>query len=172
MKAVYGNQDVIIKCVYASCDSTKRRILWNDLSYAVPSCPWLIAGNFNIVCSQEEKLGGNPINIQDVHDFTHMLSMPGLSDAGYSGKYYTSSNNRVGKARILQRLDIVLLNTDWISSFVTCVTHLSKTCSDIPRYPLLIDVAVPNISASNFMFLNVWTKHHKFPQILKEAWDT
>lgn len=103
---------VMVTSVYASCDPVKRRDLWSDLSQHIQAGPWLISGDFNIVSAQDEKLGGNPVSFQDVYEFNQMIVCNGLSDAGYSRNKYTWSNNRLQSARILERLDNVLLNTN------------------------------------------------------------
>lgn len=45
----------------------------------------LVVGDFNIVTRPEEKSRGNPINTNDVADFTSMISHCGLTDGGYNG---------------------------------------------------------------------------------------
>lgn len=46
---------------------------------------WLIASDFNIVSSQEEKAGGNHVSLQDMEDFNQMILTNGLTDAGFTG---------------------------------------------------------------------------------------
>lgn len=35
--------------------------------------PWMVCGDFNVVTSHDEKLGGNPINTNDVNEFLDMI---------------------------------------------------------------------------------------------------
>lgn len=88
-----------------------------------------------MVCNQEEKLGGKPINL-NATEFNTVINQVGLIDGGYSGSKYTWSNNRVGRARIMGRLDRVLYNSTWLSFCNTNVSHLHRTNSD--HAPLLI----------------------------------
>lgn len=118
-----------------------------------PILPWMLAGDFNTVCTQDEKAGGQPITYQDTQPFTQFLHNLGLSDAGYSGNRFTWTNNRLGSAKILQRLDRAVLNSEWTAVFNTNVTHLSRTCFD--HAPLLIQVFSTNRTHSSFRFLNV-----------------
>lgn len=71
---------------------------------------------------------------------------------------------------MVERLDRVLLNCEWMSKFSRRVEHLNKTCSD--HSPLLITAQLPNTRSSSFIILNVWTNHHQFKDIVKEAWSS
>lgn len=66
-----------------------RLSLWNDMQNFHAHLPWMLARDFNVVTSQDEKSGGNPINIADCSDFNSMITQIGLSDAGYSGSKFT-----------------------------------------------------------------------------------
>lgn len=90
----------------------------------------MIVGDFNAVSNQDEKLGGIPINCNDVNDFNNMISRIGLIDGGFSGRKYTWCNNRIGSACILKRLDRCLLNNMCTAIFSTGITHLNISCSD------------------------------------------
>lgn len=128
---------VTLTCVYASCDGRKRRELWTNLVNLNSKTPWLIAGDFNVGISQGDKKGGNPLNMNDVTDFNSMISQFGLIDGGFSSSRFTSSNNRTGKARIMQRLDRAFYNTAWLSAWSTNVKHLHKAYSN--HAPVLIN---------------------------------
>lgn len=79
----------------------------------------MLAGDFNCVTCQEEKCGGNPINLNEVSDFNNMIASLGLVDNGYSESKYTWFNNRLGRSRILERLDRVLLDSQWVIAFTS-----------------------------------------------------
>lgn len=93
-KVTQGNNAFIITNVYPSCDSAIRKDLWWDLSIHLQADAWVIAGDFNVVCSPEEKAGVNMISFQDVEDFNQMIFSNGLTYAGFTGNKYTWSNNR------------------------------------------------------------------------------
>lgn len=97
--------------MHASCVGYKRKDLWDELCSSNFSLPWMIAADFIVVSNQDEKLGGNPININDVDDFNTMISHIGLTDIGFLGSKYTWCNNRLGRSPILERLDWSLLNS-------------------------------------------------------------
>lgn len=78
-----------ITFVYASCDSNKRKLLWEELSTFNFNWPWMLARDFNCVTSQDDKCGGNPINLNEVNGFNIMISNLGSTDSGYSGNKFT-----------------------------------------------------------------------------------
>lgn len=98
-----------------------------------------------------------------------MILSNGLTDAGFPCNKFTWTNNRLGPAKIVGRLDRDLINTKLITSLVAKVSHLSRNCSD--HAPLLIDVFAPVSKKSAFRFINAWTRHNGFMDLVKEAWD-
>ncbi|XP_073151848.1 uncharacterized protein [Henckelia pumila] len=52
--------DVFSSFVYASCDSSERKDLWESLlQVRPPAAPWLVGGDFNVVRSVNECLGSS-----------------------------------------------------------------------------------------------------------------
>lgn len=164
-----GGMSIYLTCVYASCDGGIRRELWQDLTNTNTDLPWIISGDFNVVSTQEEKIGGSPINHNDVGEFNSMIDNIGLLDGGYTGRKFTWCNNRMGSSRILERLDRVLYNSAWNSSFNTKVAHLSRTCSD--HAPLNVKISLPMSTGSAFRFLNVWSTHPLCMAVIQEEWS-
>lgn len=54
--------------------------------------PWMVAGDFNVVAAQSEKLGGCPINLNDVAEFLNVVQQSNISDVGYNESKYTWTN--------------------------------------------------------------------------------
>lgn len=109
------------------------------------------------------------MNISVITDFNSMISQLGLVDDGYIGSKFTWSNNRTGRSRIMQRLGRALYNTTWLSLCSTSAMHLHRAHSD--HAPLLISCFKGTNNVSSFRFLNVWTRHRDFIQVVKEAWE-
>lgn len=165
-----GGPPIMLICVYASYDGRKRRELWNELTSTRYNLPCMVVGNFNLVLLTRLKIGGNSININDVKEFNEMISKASLLNGGFSGSKFTWNNSRLGKANILQRLDRVLLNTEWILSFKTSNVHQNKGCSH--HSPLLTKSVVIDSKGTSFKFNNSWILHPKFPQLVKDVWIT
>lgn len=75
----------------------------------------MVAGDFNVVLSHEEKLRGCPNNLNDDAKFLSMIQQAGLSNLGFYGSKYTWSNYRLGGSVISKRLDMALAYNDWVS---------------------------------------------------------
>ena len=54
--------------------------------------PWLLLGDFNDMISEEEKLGGLPINRTRMTAFRNCLDKCGLIDLGFHGPRFTWTN--------------------------------------------------------------------------------
>lgn len=75
-------------------------------------------------------MGGNPINLSDITDFNTMISQTELIDGGFNESKFTWSNNRLGRVRIMERLDRVLYNSAWLNLCNIVVMHLNRSCLD------------------------------------------
>ena len=54
----------LLTAVYASPNFAKRKIFWNYLENLVGTIclPWVLLDNFNDMTSEDEKMGGPPLN--------------------------------------------------------------------------------------------------------------
>lgn len=76
-KITWDSDEFFWKCVYGSYDPVFRREMWRDLlriGYNL-SEPWLIQGNFYSICSNEDKVGGVPINPGATSDFLNLVEV-------------------------------------------------------------------------------------------------
>lgn len=78
-------------CVYGSYDLHIRRNLWRDLMRLGKglSKPWLIQGDFNAVSSNEDRLGGNPVNSEAASDFQDWILGLDLVEVQRNGAKFT-----------------------------------------------------------------------------------
>ena len=73
---------------------TRRKPFWDylqNLAFNI-SLPWLLLGDFNDMISEEEKLGGLPINRTRMTAFRNCLDKCGLIDLGFHGPRFTWTN--------------------------------------------------------------------------------
>ncbi|KAG0478652.1 hypothetical protein HPP92_013371 [Vanilla planifolia] len=146
-------------CIYASKETATRRIVLQQArKIAELGGPLLVAGDFNVVMSQEEKKGGKKFSYGPAQDeFSDFIQELQLCDLGFIGNRYTWCNNKDGLARIYERLDRVFLNVDGVSEFTgATVYHLTRLGSD--HCPLLIQfskLALGCISRRT-QFENAW----------------
>jgi hypothetical protein len=150
--------------------------LINDLSTTNVCSEWLLFGDFNLVLTNEEKMGGNTPEPNITCSFRNTLSHCDLMDLGYTGSIFTWSNKHQGSQLIKSRLDRFLANSDWITKFPNYVNnHLARYKSD--HCPILLDFSNINRSratptTNNFTkkFEQIWTTdaHHK--EVVSKVW--
>lgn len=83
--------EVILSLIYAKCTQNERLLLWNfmsDMANTINS-PWLVGGDFNVICIEEEKLGGRPVTEAETRDFNLCINFCNLEDLGFKGSKYT-----------------------------------------------------------------------------------
>ncbi|KAL3363180.1 hypothetical protein AABB24_012466 [Solanum stoloniferum] len=174
LKVVHQNMGVeaLVTVVYASCNAINREELWNSIQHISShiSLPWLVGGDFNVMLSPEEKLGGFPVYCQETEDFANCIATSSLYDLGYIGSTYTWWNGRSEDACIFKRLDRILGNQRLMNLFPTMkIKHLIKKGSD--HSPLVLECSQNTEEIIKpFKFLNFWAKHSSFEKLVEEHW--
>lgn len=127
-------------------------------------------GDFNEVTEQNKKYGGNPINNTRVDAFTDCLNYCNLLDLGFKGSRYTWTNKRRNSNTILERLDRVLANNDWLQIYPdTIVQHLPRTYSD--HCPILVTLQKHrNPTTKAFRFEKIWSTDPSLVNIIQQSW--
>ncbi|KAG5598678.1 hypothetical protein H5410_030048 [Solanum commersonii] len=70
-----GQIEVIITTIFAKCDDNMREELWDTLQHiAANNKPWLVGGYFNVILTQEKKLGGLPICNREISAFAQCIA--------------------------------------------------------------------------------------------------
>ncbi|KAK6137271.1 hypothetical protein DH2020_028986 [Rehmannia glutinosa] len=95
-----------------------------------------------------------------------MVGDCGLLDAGFiKGPIHTWVRNS-----LKERLDRFFINTEWGDIFrKSDVSHLARVKSD--HAPLLFHgYTTLNKTPSSFRYLKMWSRHHNFLDVVKEAW--
>ncbi|CAH9111197.1 unnamed protein product [Cuscuta europaea] len=94
--------------VYSLYTVLERKALWEHLALLGDQIrdPWLIAGDFNCVCSPNERVGSSTPSAYLMKDLTDFKIRASLEDAPPStGEFYTWN-----KGSLWAKLDRVLLN--------------------------------------------------------------
>ncbi|XP_019260254.1 PREDICTED: uncharacterized protein LOC109238270 [Nicotiana attenuata] len=159
-----------ISVIYAKCKPALRIPLWETLKLKSTPCtvPWCVIGDFNVITSMGENIGGIPHQMKKSNDFISMIEKYGLIDLGFHGPRYTSFNGRGPGAIVWKRVDRGLVNDYWITSFpTTSITHLALVGSN--HSPLLLKMHVRQDNAKKyFRFLNYWVKNGSFMPLVQE----
>ncbi|KAK3017177.1 hypothetical protein RJ639_007120 [Escallonia herrerae] len=94
-----------------------------------------------------------------------------LIDLGYSGNPFTWTNRRPVQAKIRERLDRGLANSQWCILFPNArIRHLPAHNSD--HNPILLDTFGNSFSDPKpYKFLSCWTRDRTCSTIVKHAWN-
>ncbi|KAF9601904.1 hypothetical protein IFM89_023968 [Coptis chinensis] len=157
--------------VYASTKMRIRRTQWSILNQLQPNAqkPWVCLGDFNSIMCHEERWGGRPAKKSHIDAFQEMVYNCGLLDVGYVGNIFTWCNGQEGLSRMYQRLDRVLCNPFWRTSFAEAqVIHISTIHSD---HKILLVQLHPKKSKLKrpFRFESMWTTDPTCKEVIKAA---
>ncbi|KAG5599223.1 hypothetical protein H5410_030593 [Solanum commersonii] len=160
--------------VYEKCKEHLREPLWDrllHLSDSSSTTPWCTIGDFNVITDIDEKLGGIPYNMRKSLGFIGIIEACGLMDLGFNGPKFTWSNQRGINFRIWKRLDMAMVNDNWLQNMPhTCITHLPSVGSD--HCPLLMEMtARPDNCIKYFKFLNCWVDQPSFEDTVTACWN-
>ncbi|XP_009794046.1 uncharacterized protein LOC107797430 [Nicotiana tabacum] len=159
--------------IYAKCKTNLRRPLWEVLrqKFLTYTIPWCVIGDFNVIASIKENIGGLPYQLSKSMDFLNMIEDCGLVDLGFYGPRYTWSNGRAPGSIIWKRLDKGMVNDNWLISFpATTISHLASTRSD--ENPLIMEMNVrQDTSKKYFKFLNCLVENEGFILLVQEIWN-
>jgi hypothetical protein len=113
----YSSVDPVVKCLlsFVYCPSYKHLSLhfWHTLEGlgASHNDPWLCIGDFNIIISPDDKIGGRPYNSFISNPMFDFMSKFGMVDLSFFGNPFTWSNHRQGAGLIKECLDRSIANS-------------------------------------------------------------
>ena len=151
--------------VYGYHSIAARRSLWYDLSCWNPLCPWMVLGDFNPILSPSDKHNGEPVSNYETSDFRTCCSNLGLQDANYSGNHYSWTNGTVWS-----KLDRVLVNPQWSSLQQHTQVHFDTPGAFTDHSPAKVCLRQQTQGRQNFKFLNMWTSHDSFLDVVSSHW--
>ena len=167
-----SNLTWLLSAIYASPRLVERRILWENFKTMahLHNLPWLMLGDFNEVLCNDDKFGGNHVNLNRALEFKDCLDECNMVDLGFVGPKFTWTNHRPISSLILERIDRFFANPWRILYLEALVTHLPRTFLD--HYPVLIELCRVSVNQQNkpFRFQTTWLFHQDFPRVVQQAW--
>ncbi|XP_061993561.1 uncharacterized protein LOC133711457 [Rosa rugosa] len=159
--------------VYAYPQKDRQAVLWNDLARLQPpnnEC-WVLMGDFNIITSLDEKLGGGQVVTNYMLNFCDFLNNENLFSLRAFGLPYTWTNKHEDDSLIFERLDRACVNTS-----------LLNDCPDIKleNLPIIgsdhgpICLTLNNIKKKknkSFKFEAIWLSHKEFKPLVEHIWN-
>ncbi|XP_018458827.2 uncharacterized protein LOC108829724 [Raphanus sativus] len=172
-----GNSNCLtITACYAANLNTERSDLWVDLinvqqQLSLDSSPWVVGGDFNQISHfSEHSLPSVNCYDSPMSEFRDTLSHLGIFDLRFTRPLHTWSN-KCPSSRIAKKLDRILVNQPWVSSFPhSQATFLPPDISDHAPAILNLAVNLPTSGTKPFKFFNYLTKHPLFYQTVLQAW--
>eukprot|EP00253_Pinus_taeda_P028387 PITA_28387 len=166
-------QIIVIYNIYAPIHYRDKERCWDDLKASIDaqeSNNIIFGGDFNLILHSNEKRGGSfspdPYrvhleNIMQDHD---------LIDVAPKNRRYTWSNHRLGKGNIMERLDRILINVTFLSSFsVGYATILPFSVSD--HYPITLTLETHcSLGPIPFKYSSLWNCIPAIKEIVQNTW--
>lgn len=135
---------MLTTCYARPYDNYKTSLWTNLLSFSHSyNDPWFLLGDFNDIVSPSEKFGGNKPGHKRIENC-------GLLDLGFFGPWYTWSNLKQPKHRILERLDRCLANPSWLTllqGWAVCLENVKWIIGDGSTARLWLEPLLPLISS-------------------------
>lgn len=127
----------------------------------------MILGDFNVVKAVDERIGGRTPSNYDMQDFANCCDTIGVVDCPSSGEFFTWTNGWMKAV-----LDRVLINQGWHNNNLACHSVINKMDCVSDHCPLVIDV-FDRVREGHkcFKFLNMWTRHPAFRNMVDSTWD-
>lgn len=104
--------------VYGLPVQSLRHVFWERLERigAVRDCAWMLAGDFNEIVSNSEKIGGARREEWSFRDFRNMIASCDLMDLKSKGNRFSWVGERYNHT-VRCCLDRVMVNTEWAATF-------------------------------------------------------
>ncbi|KAI0499489.1 hypothetical protein KFK09_017693 [Dendrobium nobile] len=160
-----------VAAVYANKECYKRRDLWDFLgAHCCIDFPMVVAGDFNCLTSREDKKGGKKFQYtQGSKEMEAFFTNNDYHDVRFIGPQFTWCNNKVGGARILERLDRCFLNSYALNlSSQLVVKHLVRVAFDHCSIILnILNLKSPRVK--NIKFEDVWVSYLAALTVVRKA---
>ncbi|GAV92786.1 hypothetical protein CFOL_v3_36164 [Cephalotus follicularis] len=127
-------------------------------------------GDFNVTRYGSEHTSSRTIT-KAMQDLNRALTSAELEDLSCSGLHYTWSNKRTGTEAIAKKLDRALGNWQWFNILGDAYAHFHPPgISDHSSVSIRVRSRQQN-GGRPFKFINIWAKHDKFSQVVRQEWD-
>ncbi|KAF9610305.1 hypothetical protein IFM89_021975 [Coptis chinensis] len=149
----------------------KTKALWDEFVLGLNAEAWAVAGDFNVVTSNEERKGGRFPCQTAVNEFVEFINGNALIDTRSLGFKFSWSNKRHGDKRMVQKIDCILVNQKWIDATTEWRSKiLQRRISD--HSPIVgWFTAIPKPHNIPFRFKKHWIKHESLKEVVKQSWE-
>lgn len=162
------NNSFNFSLVYGFWSVANRRELWDSLLlHTQHNQPLLLAGDFNCVLSEDDRIGNRPPTEYEIKDFVDTTAFLGLEDVPASGAKYTWTDGS-----IFSKIDRVMVNNHWFEANFLCRAEFTPPGVHSDHSPAIIYLFGEIHSKPRpFKFFNSWTNHAGFIPLLEQNWN-
>lgn len=160
--------------IHGEPDRSKRSETWQLIRNLSRdnSMPWVLIGDMNNVCSQEDKKGGRPYPQSLITGFIDVLEDCNLIDINLVGYPYTWEIGAETSDWIEVRLDRALITVEFINTFKdVTLTNLEVSTSDNCLLFLELYKMHHYVTSRSFRFENAWLREPMCQQMMSEVWE-
>ncbi|KAH7848623.1 hypothetical protein Vadar_005240 [Vaccinium darrowii] len=160
--------------LYASTHDGIRKGQWEELLRyrQQSSAEWVLWGDFNDLLWEDEKQGGRRREIWSLRAFRQFVNRLEAIDMGFSGYPFTWANRRYGNGLVKERLDRVLVSTDWRLNYDRAVVRHLFTVGSDHAAALLLDTNPPKMQGfRQFRFDGRWCENPESYEVVKRSWN-
>ncbi|XP_074301530.1 uncharacterized protein LOC141632931 [Silene latifolia] len=152
-------------------DYKGRYDLWTFLQHIRPHHPWVCLGDFNCVRKVEERISDTVPNLQAIDNFNEAVYGAGLDDFLTHGCNFTWTNKQEDGDRKWMKLDRVLVNSAWQTSFTS--SYADALAAGVSDHSSLVVWVTPDEASrpKQFRYLNCWGDEPAFLSLVKDTWN-
>ncbi|XP_074300652.1 uncharacterized protein LOC141631951 [Silene latifolia] len=131
--------------------------------------PWLECGDFNNVLGFEERIG-SLVTEAEIRRFTTCVEECEIADVHAHEALYTWTNKKEEDGRRVCRIDISLVNMEWLLAFPEMTaTFLPEGLFD--HNPCIMALwSTPEKKNNSLKYFNMWGQDEKFIGIVEDVW--
>ncbi|XP_073137807.1 uncharacterized protein [Henckelia pumila] len=136
--------------------------------------PWLVGGDFNEICYDSEKLGGNTKPYAQTQAFRDILYFCSLQDLHHHGEFFKWVNRRQLEEIIFECLDRYVGTYAWRMMYPAARAH-SLEFYHLDHRPIIIELGstlhLPTFKRRLFRFETHWITEPDCFEIVEKGWQ-
>ena len=172
MEVKLGSIKFFLTCVYGDPVTAKRQEVWDRLVDIglVRDEAWILAGDFNELMSNEEKLGGAVRSDARLWNFRNMAENCKIRELRFSGNWLSWAGKR-DNVWVQCRLDRSFGNNEWFSLFPRSnMEYLELWASDHRPIRICFALEKDDPSRNRFFFDKRFINKAGFEEVVKKIW--
>ncbi|XP_057803315.1 uncharacterized protein LOC131018618 [Salvia miltiorrhiza] len=175
-----SDQTVIIDCIWQGFDyrvafvhgansHQMRRQMWIDLLGYLNEY-YVIIGDFNAVKGAHERISTCMPAAAACKDFCDFIDYSGLVESPTTGLRFTWSGRRFMPSHVESILDRAFYTASFADHWQSVHTHVFPRITSDHSPIALMCQQTNNIQRRFFKFLNMWTEHPEFSDLVTSSW--